>query len=191
MFRTLKLLCGLLVVFMMTGCAHQVAFNTPATQSYSNKIPMRALFYMDSTSKNLVWSGRSAAAGIANKWVVPVGQTTNMYARSYLEDGFASFSETNTLRGDGQQDILIHLTNLSYYMASQKAHCSMDINVLNDQGRVVFRNNYSSQGGSQGGKVFFGGAMAQKSAIRQSTHGALETIFRNFINDAQANYRKW
>ena len=191
MFRTLKLLFCLLVVFVMTGCAHQVAFNTPATQNYSNKIPLKALFYMDSTAKNVVWSGRSAAAGIANKWVVPVGQTTNMYAQSYLVDGFASFSETDRLQGNGQHDILIHLTNLSYYMASQQAHCSMDINVLNDRGRVVFRNNYSSQGSAQGGKVFFGGAMAQKSAIRQSTHGALETIFKNFINDALDNYRNW
>lgn len=39
------------------------------------------------------------------------------------------------------------------------------------------------------GRVGAGGVFAQKSAIRESTHGVMEIIFRNFMADVRSDYK--
>jgi hypothetical protein len=81
--------------------------------------------------------------------------------------------------------------NMNYYMANQAAHCDLDFVIENSSGKQVLSKSYHADGPSGFRRVIAGGVFAQKSAIRQSTHVALETIFRNLIADIQSNYRNW
>ena len=189
--QKIKFVVLALLALGLGACAHHVPFNAPETFNYPNQVPRKALFYMEPAAKAAVWSGRSAAAGIANKWVVPIGQTVETYADSYLENGFQDFQKIASVESKPNHDLLIKITNIQYYMANQAAHVDMDFVVQNNGGTAVFTKKYNAIGPSGGGRVAFGGAFAQKSAIRQSTHVALETIFRNFMNDAIDNYRRW
>ena len=92
-FNLIFLVCAVLFI----GCAHYVEFKSPDTEKYETTIPLKAVFYMDNAMKSKIWSGRSAGAGIANRWDVPVGGAVQRYADAYLKNGFKEFNETEAL----------------------------------------------------------------------------------------------
>lgn len=188
-----KLFAGLMLLAagLLIGCAHSVEFRSPDSYQYTVAVPLKVALYIEKAVKNKTWSGRAAGSGIANRWDVPIGRVVQQYANAYLKTGFKEFNETETLTEKPAHDILIKIVNLNYYMASQAAHCDLDFVIDNSSGKQVFNKTYHADGPSEAGKVFAGGVFAQKSAIRQSTHVALETIFKNFVADIQTNYKNW
>jgi hypothetical protein len=181
----------LLFALSLVGCAHNVEFRTPDTYQYGTALPYTAVFHMDQNIKNRVWSGRAASSGIIHRWDVPIGKTVNQYANSYLRTAFKEFNETETLETKQAYDILVKVEDINYYMANQAAHCDLTFTVEDSKGKQLFRNKYSEVGPSEFGRVIGGGVFAQKSAIRQSSHVALEKIFGNFVKDIQTNYKNW
>ncbi|HBR18284.1 MAG: hypothetical protein A3G39_01885 [Deltaproteobacteria bacterium RIFCSPLOWO2_12_FULL_43_16] len=186
-FNLIFLVCAVLFI----GCAHYVEFKSPDTEKYETTIPLKAVFYMDNAMKSKIWSGRSAGAGIANRWDVPVGGAVQRYADAYLKNGFKEFNETEALPVKQIHDILIKVTNINYNMAGQAAHCDLTFTIENSSGKEVFNKTYHADGPSGYGRVFAGGAFAQKSAIRQSTHVVMETIFKSLLEDIRKNYTGW
>jgi hypothetical protein len=65
----------------------------------------------------------------------------------------------------------------------------MDITVSQD-GSVIIEKRYSAEGQGQAGKMFWGGAFAQRHAVHQSTHLAFQEIFTQFIADLKKNIRE-
>lgn len=188
-----RLLKGLflLVAVLLLGCAHSVEFKSPDTYQYVATVPLKAVFYTEKNVKDKTWSGRAVSSGVANRWDVPIGRVVQQYANVYLEAGFKEFVETETVPEKPIQDILIRAVNMNYYMANQAAHCDLDFVIENSSGKQVLSKSYHADGPSGFGRVIAGGVFAQKSAIRQSTHVALEIIFKNLMADIQTNYRNW
>lgn len=185
------LLTVITLCLLAAGCAHQVAFQQPDTYQYSSAVPLKAAFYMDSSLKAKVYSSRSVMTGVANRWDTPVGDAVHKYATAYLKDGFADFSEIDTLSDQPDYDILIRITDIDYYMEGQAAHSNIRFAVESAGGSELFNNEYHADGPSGAGRAIMGGAFAQKSAIRQSTHVVMETIFKNFMDDVRAEYGNW
>jgi hypothetical protein len=181
----------LLFVLSFLGCAHNVDFRTPDSYQHDSTLPYTTVFYMDQTMKNKVWSGRAASSGIIHRWDVPIGITVNQYANSYLKTAFTQYNEIEALETRKAYDILIKVKDINYYMANQAAHCDLTFTVEDSKGKQLFSNTYSEVGPSEFGRVIGGGVFAQKSAIRQSSHVALEKIFGNFVKDIQINYKSW
>lgn len=188
-----RLLKGLflLVAVLLVGCAHSVEFKSPDTYQYVATVPLKAVFYTEKNVKDKTWSGRAVSSGVANRWDVPIGRVVQRYANVYLKAGFKEFVETETVPEKPIQDILIRAVNMNYYMANQAAHCDLDFVIENSSGKQVLSKSYHADGPSGFGRVIAGGVFAQKSAIRQSTHVALEIIFKNLMADIQTNYRNW
>lgn len=188
-----RLLKGLflLVAVLLVGCAHSVEFKSPDTYQYVATVPLKAVFYTEKNVKDKTWSGRAVSSGVANRWDVPIGRVVQQYANVYLKAGFKEFVETETVPEKPVQDILIRAVNMNYYMANQAAHCDLDFVIENSSGKQVLSKSYHADGPSGFGRVIAGGVFAQKSAIRQSTHVALEIIFKNLMADIQTNYRNW
>lgn len=186
-----RILIILLAATLLIGCAHSVEFRSPDKYQYQITVPMNVLFYMDTSMKNKVWSGRAFSSGIAHRWDVPIGRVVDQYANAYLKNGFNSFNEIENLARKQSHDILIKVTDLNYYMSSQTAHCDLSFSIENAIGRQVFNKKYFEEGPSEFGRVIVGGVFTQKSAIRQSTHIVLENIFKKLLADIQANYRDW
>lgn len=188
-----RLLKGLflLVAVLLVGCAHSVEFKSPDTYQYVATVPLKAVFYTEKNVKDKTWSGRAVSSGVANRWDVPIGRVVQQYANVYLKAGFKEFVETETVPEKPVQDILIRAVNMNYYMANQAAHCDLDFVIENSSGKQVLSKSYHADGPSGFGRVIAGGVFAQKSAIRQSTHVALEIIFKNLMADIQTNYKNW
>ncbi len=83
------------------------------------------------------------------------------------------------------------ITELDYYMKTWIAYCTIYIVVENSAGKELFKKRYNSTGPSGFSRVFASGVFAMKYTIRQSTHIALETIFKNFVEDVHAAYKDW
>jgi hypothetical protein len=180
-----------LMLFFISGCAHHVAFKSPDPYQYETTIPLKAAFYMDKTLKTKMYSSRAFGSGIANRWDVPIGEVVHQYAISYLKNGFENFLEIDKLAKKSNYNILVKITDINYFMAGQAAHCDLAFIVKNPLGEDVFSKKYHADGPSGTGRVFVGGVFAQKSAIRQSTHIVMETIFKSLMSDIRANYKNW
>lgn len=176
------------VCSLLLGCVYNVEFKTPDQYQYSSALPLNVGFYMDKTLIGQMYSSRSVGSGIANRWDVPVGRVTHDYAVSYLKGGFTGFTDLDSLDKAGIYDAVIRVTEISYHMRGQAAHSDITITAYDRSGKKLVDKKYHSDGPSGFGRVFAGGAFAQKSAIRQSTHVVMEKIFKDFMVDFASNY---
>jgi len=180
------------VVFLfLSSCARPVAFNRPDIQQYQAKIPLKAHFYMEKSLRDKMYSSRAFSSGIANRWDVPIGETTYTYAISYLKSAFETFEEIDTPNPKDGYNILIEVTDINYSMKGQAAHCDLNFVLVNQDGKEVWNKQYNQDGPSGFGRVLAVGAFGQKSAIRQSTHVVLENIFKNLVRDIENKYQDW
>jgi hypothetical protein len=145
---------------------------------------------MDDNLKNMIVSSRAASSGIANRWDIQAGDAVHKYATSYLPNAFTGFREIS-VPGESDYDVLIKVTDIGFNMGGQAAHSDVSFVVESPGGTKLFSNKYHADGPSGYGRVFMGGAFAQKSAIRQSTHVVMETIFKNLVDDINSNYNSW
>ncbi len=190
-YRKIIILVALAVFTIATGCVRQVAFKQPDMHQYSSAVPLKAAFFMDNTLKAKVYSSRSFMSGAANRWDTMVGDAVHKYAIASFQNGFENFSEIDTPSAGSDYDITIKIVDINYYMEGQAAHSDVKFVVEGMSGTKLFSKEYHADGPSGGGRVFAAGAFGQKSAIRQSTHVVMETIFKNFMDDVQADYNNW
>lgn len=185
--RMLKKILMFVVCSLLLGCVHHVDFKTPEQYQHSSPLPLNVGFYMDKALLGQMYSSRSVGSGIANRWDVPVGRVTHDYAVSYLKGGFSGFTDLDSLDNAKVYDAIIRVTEINYHMQGQAAHSDITIAAYDRSGRRLVDKKYHSDGPSGFGRVFAGGAFAQKSAIRQSTHVVMEKIFKDFMADFASN----
>lgn len=182
---------SLLLVVILIGCAHYVDFNSPDLYLYESAVPLKIVFYMDKNMKDKMYSSRTHSGVYVFRWDVPIGNVVHQYAIAYLKNGFKDFNETENLSAKPSYDFLIKVIDINYYMKGQAAHCDLVFNIENSSGKEVLNKKYHADGPSGFGRVFAGGPFAQKSAIRQSTHVVMETIFKNLVDDIRKDYTSW
>lgn len=185
-------LLGCIALFVWClSCTHDVAFQRPAVFAYGEKIPIDIAFFMKSELKTKTYEGRAWSSGIANQWVVPVGDAAHEYALAYLSDAFRTFREIGSPETVSPGHYLLRIDDLTYWMEGQAAHSTMRVSVSTATGREVLKQEYAEDGPSGFGRILAAGAFAQKSAIRQSTHVVFENLFKRLRNDIRATYVGW
>jgi len=184
---------SVLVLFSIicSGCTYNVAFKKPDDFQYAEKIPIDVLFAMDQNARDLKYEGRAWSSGIANTWVVPVGETAHEYAISYLSGAFRSFKEIDPATKSSPAGFLIRLDEITYRMEGQAAHSTISASVVSPAAKEVLNKKYSEDGPSGFGRVLAAGAFAQKSAIRQSTHVVFGNTFKKLVEDIRGGYKEW
>lgn len=83
----------------------------------------------------------------------------------------------------GVMEITFHLNE--YDFSNHRAKISLKISAAKN-GKTVLDKTYHAEGNSQGGKMFWGGAMAMKNAIQQSSKNAMDMILQDFFTDLKA-----
>lgn len=135
---------------------------TPATQKYSYEF-------------------RAAVTGYANLWVVGIGKMLDDTLMSAdVQKAFGNLRKISDPSTTSNEVLIFDLQ--SYTFEDFGAHISLNIS-FSLSGNVVFSKTYTQDGKSQGGKMFWGGAFAQKNAVQQSTKLALDEILRQLIGD--------
>jgi hypothetical protein len=125
---------------------------------------------------------KSAMAGFANKWVLEFKDVADETVKSSdFQKAFGELQKTDEGGMKSARTLVIDLKNYEFY--DKRAHIDLEL-AVKDKGKNVFKKTYKAKGPAQGGKMFWGGAMAMKNAVQQSTKHAMDKILTSFSKDA-------
>ena len=124
---------------------------------------------------------RSWQAGIANKWVIEFGKVLDATIKS------ADFSKAfaGIEADDKKAPLQFTFALVSYTFADAKATVELHIKAQY-QNKAIVDKTYKEIGNRQAGKMFWGGGLAMKNAIQQSTKAAMDAILVQFLKDVTA-----
>lgn len=130
---------------------------------------------------------KSWMSGIANNWETEPGLMLRDVADIEFPQVFGSYllSSTYAEPTAGERRVTVVLTIPSYDFAEFKASVSVHAAVYGPNKVELLQKTYSAVGPTQGAKMFWGGAFAMKSALRQSSLAAYKTIFEELRTDLQ------
>ncbi len=189
MNRCTRLLALVLIIANTSACTirHVVEEDYPqylTNNSGSAKLPKTdraGAYILAPDTQHQSYEFRAAVTGEANLWVVEYGKMlddTLMSADVQAAFGSLQKASDTSPKADG----LLIFDLQSYTFRDFGAHVSLKISLMRG-GQEVFSKVYTQDGKSQGGKMFWGGAFAQKNAVQQSTKLATDEILRQLIAD--------
>jgi len=180
-FRTAMLL---LAVLLLGGCiSHEVGFQDVSyavAPSTGAKDPDTALtIVIDPQTRTQTVTIHSFMTGIGNDWNTDPGQMLVDVATIEFPQifGQTKLVEAYEEPATGTHRAILKLTIPSYKFADFHASITVHAAVYAPGTMLLWEKDYSAEGATQGTKMFFGGAFAMKSAIRQSSLDAYKQIF--------------
>ena len=170
-----------------SGCAHQVTFQDAHYQIGAKQQAANVVAVIDQATLNNKVEIRSWMAGIANGWEVEPGDMLKQVVDIELPQMFAAYEfSTNDKEPSGTgPGLILRFTIPNYTFSDFHANVSVAVMAKARAGRLLFEKTYSAEGDTQGGKMFWGGAFAMKSAIRQSSLDAYKKIFVQLRTDLE------
>ena len=185
---------SILIFFLLTmlasACAHPIhkEFDVYLKDHPTSldKVNKEASYRIDENTRKMSYEFRSVTTGVANLWVVNVGEMLQDYVNVTLTNSFQKLIEDS---GAAVLPLNFYFKINSYRFEDFQAKVDMDI-IVRREGIAIFEKRYSAQGQGQGGKMFWGGAFAQRHAVHQSTHLAFHEIFTQFIADVKQNIKE-
>lgn len=173
---------GALAVFA-GGCAHDVTFDRPPGYAVSTaRQNLGVIAVIDRATLERTVPVRAAMTGIANSWDIQPGDMLRQVADIELPQVFASYEMTETFK-ERPGAITLVMTVPSYRFANFHASVTVKATAYGEGKQRLFERTYSADGEAQGAKMFWGGAFAMKSAIRQSSFDAFKQIFSQLRPD--------
>jgi len=127
---------------------------------------------------------KSAMTGLAHNWNARPVTMMKQVADIEMPQMFKHYEVVATPDGDTKEkriDLWIAISD--YTFANHKATITLSAIAKAPDGTSLFESWYTESGETQGGKMFWGGAFAMKSAMRQSSLAALQAIFARLRAD--------
>lgn len=183
---------ALVVVLGSSGCTirHLIEEDYPqylANNAGTGNLPKtdRASGYaLTPETQAFSYEFRAAMTGYANLWVVEFGKMLDDTLKAEdVQEAFGGLQKLSDPAAAAPSLLVFDLE--TYTFEDFGAHVALNVS-LTRGGDVVFKNTYVEDGKSQGGKMFWGGAFAQKNAVQQSTKLALDQILHRLIADLNA-----
>ncbi len=186
------LLALLMAAVVLGGCAHQVAFQDAHyaidTQRYSRRV---VAVIDDATLHNQV-AIRSFMTGIAHSWNAEPGLMLKQVADIELPQMFVQYRYADAVADAKIEDrpLVLEMFVPSYTFADFHATVTVRAVASTADHQQLFDHSYTATGATQGGKMFWGGAFAMKSAVRQSSIDAYRKIFAQLRGDLNKALQK-
>jgi len=191
MNTTLRLTAVSLLALGTSACTihHSIREDYPeylAKNVGESKLPTTdraSLYFLPAATRDFSYEFRSFVTGGANLWAVEFGKMLDDTLRSAdVQAAFGSLKDAAS--ADAPGNVLVF--DLERYTFDDfAAHITLKVTLMRS-GTQAFSKTYRQDGKSQGGKMFWGGAFAQRNAVQQSTKLALDEILRQLIQDLNA-----
>lgn len=188
-FRSLRAFAITLAAIAATGCAHQVSFQDAHYDTGAKQQAASVVAVIDQATLDKKVAIRSFMTGIAHSWEAQPGDMLKQVVDIELPQMFASYEFSKAdkePRGTGP-GLVLGFTVPGYEFADFHATISVAVVAKGRGGNLLFEKTYSATGDTQGGKMFWGGAFAMKSAMRQSSLDAYKKIFAQLRTDLEAD----
>jgi hypothetical protein len=146
---------------------------------------------VDAATLERVTPIRSALAGTANVWDARPGRMLKQVADVELPQMVAHYVSAGSYQEPdrGSPRVTLVLDVVDYDFADLHASLTVHGTGYGPDRRILFERNYDGKGSGQGGKMFWGGAFAMKSAIRQSTLEAYQQVLAGIRADLDSTFR--
>ena len=182
----------LLTALAMGGCAHNVAFQDAHYQIDSQRHSQPVVAVIDNATLNNRVSIRSFMTGISHSWDAEPGVMLKQVADIELPQMFDDYRYASSKSQiDMKNDpIILEMTVPNYTFADFRATVTVRTVGSTASNQKLFDQSYTETGISQGGKMFWGGAFAMKSAMRQSSVDAFKKIFVRIRQELEAAMRE-
>ena len=177
------------IAIVMAGCAHQVTFEKPAPYTVAGSRHQAGVTaVIDRGTRETKVSIQSMMTGAAHDWQVEAGDMLKQVADIELPQMFARYELVEAYKEPpgNEKWIALELKLPSYKFEDFRAKVAITATVYERGMRRVSQKTYIAEGEGQGGKMFFGGAFAMKSAIRQSSLDAFKKVFEQLRADLPA-----
>lgn len=172
------------LALLVSGCAHQVTFERPDRYSISSpKQDVGVTAVIDQPTLTNKVPIRAFMTGIAQSWEVEPGNMLKQIADIELPQMFSQYEFSNAYKEPSTKWITLELAIPNYVFEDFRAKVSVTATVSEPGKRRLLQKTYSAEGETQGGKMFWGGAFAMKSAIRQSSLDAYKKVFAELRDD--------
>jgi hypothetical protein len=181
-----------LAIISVTGCTipHHIAKDYPqylannSGQSNLETTDKVARYALSPSTQQHRYEFRAMVTGYANLWIVEFGQMLDAALMSAdAQRAFGGISKVSDAKATGPDLLVFDLQHYSF--EDFGAHIVLTVSIVTADG-VAFEKIYTQDGKSQGSKMFWGGAFAQKNAVQQSTKLALDEILGQLIVDLNA-----
>ncbi|MES1924232.1 hypothetical protein T31B1_02875 [Salinisphaera sp. T31B1] len=180
-----------MIVLLASGCAHRVADDYPAylerTAGDSALGQTRAAseYVQPAPSRGFSYEFRALSSGIANRWIVDIGQMLDDQLQS--ADVQAAFNGLDKVDiPNGVRTGLLTFELQGYDFDDFSANIALKVTYYN-AGQTVLSKTYTATGRSQAMKMMLAGAFGQKNAVQQSTKRAIDAILAQLIEDLNAS----
>jgi len=175
-----------LISVSISGCiTHHVSGDYPEyLQRHPGRIigkaPFEAEYELTENAKNRELRIHSGTVGIANVWTVNVGDLLEGYLNS--GDLQNAFGKLHGHSGNSVVSDLLIFDVVKFEFKNYSADISFNIAHFRN-GKKISTKIYGAVGGSELGKMTFGGPFAMKHSIQQSMTESLDKILGSFISD--------
>ena len=134
-----------------------------------------AVIDQDTLSRKV--SIRSFMTGIVHSWDAQPGEMLKQVADIELPQVFSGYQFATAAPADSARRVVLILSVPEYRFEAFHAYYTVKATARGPGGQSLLDKTYHAEGEAQGGKMFWGGAFAMKSAVRQSSLDALKKIF--------------
>jgi hypothetical protein len=183
--KIVRVLSFLLVACAVSACHHEIEF-----QDVQYTVPSTAksdgiVVVIDQATLNRVDDIHSFMTGIAHSWDARPGVMMKQIADIEFPQMFGNYhtATSYTEPQTGNQRVTLMLSLLNYDFSNFHSSISMHAVAYGPGRSELLDKTYSGEGDTQGAKMFWGGAFAMKSAIRQSSIDVYKQMFASLRGD--------
>lgn len=178
----------MLTLVVLTGCAHQVGFDPEADYSLETArqdVPLMVV--IDEETRKREEEVRSATVGWGHTWHVQVGEMLYQVADIEFSQTFNDHEMLSRREESepGSEAVALELEVPEYRFEGFEARLRVKARAFSANGETILDESYYAVGQSQGAKMFWGGAFAMKSALRQSSMDAYRQAFRRLRDNLE------
>ena len=181
---------GMIVILILSslgliGCHHQIAFEDIGYTIASPKQETALLVVIDQNTINQLVPIKSFMTGIAHSWEAKPGQMLKQVADVEFPQMFSSYEWSSAEKEFPSEKgpLTLILTVPQYTFADFHAVVTVRAKAYQKTDQILLEKTYTKDGIRQGGKMFWGGAFAMKSAMRQSSFDAYKKVFTELRSD--------
>lgn len=170
---------GVSLLLLATGCHHSIRFEDIGYSLDQKKFDAGLIAVITPESLSQRKPITSLMTGAAHTWEAHPGEMLSQIA----EVEFPQFAQYYRIASsyeeprEGAQRLTVVLSVPHYDFSSFHATVVVQAKAYGPGRVLIFDKSYRSEGDTQGGKMFWGGAFAMKSAIRQSSFQAYRSAF--------------
>jgi len=177
------------LAMLASGCAHEVTFDRPEHYAVAGPHEEAALTcVIDPQTLAMKVPINSFMTGAAHEWNVEPGDMLKQVAAIELPQMFShyDFATSSPAHAAQGRNVVLELSIPSYRFEDFHAKVAVAAKAYDGNHKRFLDKTYTAEGETQGAKMFWGGAFAMKSAIRQSSLEAYKKIFEQLRADLAA-----